>query len=163
MTDPLIRQAITNAVIPTPGNGYPMGTADHPFFVSLAGAQKRDIGPFYVTTAASQTAVGTKFGDTVSQAWVAPRAGFITGASGMIDAAVTGAGTSIKARVYKNGVLVNAALDLDFTQAGGETTDYATVDPTLYSFAAGDKITVVYTTTAISNTPKMVVDVEVQC
>jgi hypothetical protein len=131
--------------------------------IAAAGGFRQSIGPFYVTTAADQAAVGTKFGDTINQTWVAPRAGSVTAVSGMIDAAVTGAGKSITARVYKNGALLNAALDLAFTQAGGETTKRAAAAKDAYAFAAGDQLKIVYTTDTITNAPKLVVSLEIEC
>lgn len=131
--------------------------------VEAAGGFRQAIGPFFVTTAADQSAVGTKLGDTLAMTWVAPRAGSVTAAVGMLDTAITGAATTIKARVYKNGSLLNAALDLDFTQAGAEVKDYAVVAKDTYTFAAGDEIDVVYTSTTITNTPKLVAFVEVEC
>lgn len=131
--------------------------------IAAAGGFKVPVGPFYVTTAASQSAVGTKLGDTAGQTWVAPFPGSILAHSGMVDAAVTGASKSIKARVYKNGSLVHASLDLDFTQVGAETTDYATAAKDTYAFVAGDQIKVVYTTDAITNTPKLTTFLMVEC
>jgi hypothetical protein len=138
--------------------------------LAAAGGFRQSIGPFYVTTAASQTAVGLKFGDTAGQAWVAPHAGSVTAMSGMIDTAVTGAGTSITARLYKalaadpsSFSLLDAAYDLSFTQAGSELADRATAAKDAHTFAAGDLLKVVYTTDAISNTPKLAVCVEVEC
>lgn len=138
--------------------------------VTAAGGFRREVGPFFVTTAADQTAVGMKYGDTVSQAWVAHRAGSVTGVSGFVDAAVTGAGKSIKVRVYKalaadptSFTLLNAALDLNFTQAGGERKASVNVAKDTYAFAAGDMLLTVYTTDTITNTPKVVVNLEVEC
>lgn len=131
--------------------------------ISAAGGFRQSVGPFYVTTAADQTAVGTKLGDTVGLAWVAPRAGSVMGASGALDTAITGSDTTITARVYKNGSLLNAAFDLAFTEAGGEVSDYATAAKDAHAFAAGDKLTVVYTSTTITNTPKLAAFLEVEC
>lgn len=131
--------------------------------VSAVGGFRHAIGPFFVTSAASQTDVGLKLGDTVAMGWIAPRAGSVMALSAMLDAAITGAGTTINVRVFKNGTLLNAAFDNLFTQAGAEVADYAVAAKDAYAFAAGDKITVVYTSTAISNTPKVVAYVEVEC
>ena len=129
---------------------------------TVADGFPREVGPFYVTTAASQTATGTKLGDTVGMTWVARRAGSIVGVSAMIDGAVTGSGTSITLKLYKNGALVNAALNLSFTQAGAEVKASATAAKDTYTFAAGDELKFVYDSTGISNTPKVVAFVEVE-
>lgn len=138
--------------------------------LAAAGGFRQQVGPFYVTTAADQTAVGTKLGDTVGQSWIAPYAGSVMAHTGMVDAAVTGAGKSIKARVYKalaadttTFSLLNAALDLDFTQATGERADSATAAKDTYTFAAGDALKIVYTTDTITNTPKLVAFLTVEC
>jgi hypothetical protein len=146
------------------------GTANITGDIVAAGGFKQQIGAFYVTTAADQTAVGLKLGDTVGQAWVAPGPGSVLGTSGFVDAAVTGAGKSIKLRVYKalaadltSFSLLNAALDLDFTQAGGERGDHATAAKDAYAFAAGDALKFVYTTDTITNTPKVTAFLMVEC
>ena len=139
-----------------------VGTQANPFYISQAGAQFREVGPFSVAAcAATQTAAATVFGAS-GMGLVAKRAGHATGFSAELSAAITGAGTTITAKLYKNGVLVNAALNLTFTQAGGEVKLYVTVDPTLYAFAAGDVLTVVYDSTGITNTPALVATIEVQ-
>lgn len=129
---------------------------------TIANGFSREVGPFYVTTAASQTATGMKLGDTVGQTWVANRPGSVLGVSGMIDGAVTGSGTSITVKLYKNGALLNAALNLSFTQAGAEVKAYVAVAKDLYTFAANDTLTLVYDSTGISNTPKFTGFIEVE-
>lgn len=143
-------------------NGLPKVSASFSGDITASGGFLHSVGPFYVTTAASQTDAALKLGDTAGQSWVAPRAGSVMASSAMVDAAVTGAGTSVTVKVFKNGSLLNAAFNLAFTQAGAETGAYATAAKDLYTFAAGDKITVTYTSTAISNTPKAVAFVHVE-
>jgi|SRR5579859_918304 len=149
--------------IPSVDGVNPVGTPSNPFCVTLAGATPRDVGPFYETMAASQTAVALKFGGAVGLGWVAPRAGSVTAVSAEVDAAVTGSGLQAALRVYKNGALLAAALDMVFTQAGANTKVTATFAAGLYTFAAGDVITVVCTSGAITNTPNVSATLEATC
>lgn len=159
----------SSIVIPSAGDGWPLGTADHPLRVALDGKQRRQVGPFYGTTAATQTGTTLTLGAAAGMAFVAPRAGKFTGVSAQLDAAITGAGTNIVVKVFKSTdhgatwTEVNAALRLTFTQAGGEKDLYVTVDPTLYSFNAGDLLRLEYDSTGISNTPKVTGFLEVEC
>lgn len=119
------------------------------------------IGPFSVTLAASQTNAALVYGVSAAS-FVAPRAGKITGFSGQLSAAITGAGTTVTVRVYLNGA-AQAALDLSFTQAGAEVTDYVALAKSAgIAVAAGDLIRVVYTSTGISNTPTLVATIEAE-
>lgn len=107
--------------------------------------------------AASQTNTVTNYPGV---GFVAQRNGSITALSGILAAAITGAGTTANFRVAVNGTPI-AATAIIFTQAGGETKLYATFTAGTHTFVAGDEITVVYTSTAISNTPGFSCSVEV--
>lgn len=143
----------------------PKGAGDAVITGDLAatGGFRQTVGPFFVTLAASQTDAGTKYGDSVGFEWVAQFAGSVMGASGQLDAAVAGAGESAKVQVFKNGALLHAALDLDFTQAGAEVTDRVTAAKGAHAFVDGDRLKVVYDSTAITNTPKLVANLTVEC
>lgn len=150
---------MTGAVTLTGGvTGALAATGD----VSAAGGFKCNIGGFDVTLAADQTAAAIKRTNVSGAGWVAPAAGSVMGASGSLSAAITGSSKTLKVRVYKNGSLLNAALDLDFTTGGAETSDYAAVAKDLYTFAAGDVLKLVYTTTTITNTPTFTGDIVVE-
>jgi kynureninase len=140
------------------GNNVLGGDAAHPFYVQQASAVA--VGPFATTTAASQTAAAVGYGAS-DGTYVAMRAGSITGFSAMLDAAITGAGTTIVVSVYKNGALVNVALNLTFTQAGGEVKLHVSATPGAYPVAAGDTLSVVYTSGVTTDTPKLVASIEV--
>ena len=134
------------------------GDAAHPMYMQLA--SRLEVGAFFATLAATQTATGTQFGAAVGMGYVAKRAGSVTGFSAELDAAITGAGTTVTAKVYKNGVLVDASLNLAFTQAGAQTKLDVVVANGSFNFVAGDVITVVYDSTGITNTPHLTATVE---
>lgn len=117
--------------------------------------------------AASQTNLDCRHVPSVTamaSGWRAPRAGSITGLSASLSAAITGATSVLAVKVTKNGTEVGAGLDLSMTTAGAETSDYATQAKDVTTFAAGDLIGVSYTSdAALSNTPALVVDVEIEC
>ncbi|MCU0677759.1 MAG: hypothetical protein MUE69_33900 [Myxococcota bacterium] len=125
-------------------------------------APSSHIGPFSVTLAASQTSAAMVYGVS-GAAFVAPRAGKLVGLSAQLSAAITGAGTTVTAHVFVNGV-AQAALDCVFTQAGAAVVARVALDKkaAAIAIAAGDLIRVVYTSTGISNTPTMVATVEVE-
>ncbi len=133
--------------------------------IAAAGGFRQSIGPWTVTLAGSQTALGMIYGAvaTVTAGWIAPTPGSLMSISGFLDAAVTGAGTNATFGVYKNGTIMNALTVLPFTQAGGLAVNQVTFAKDTYTFAAGDNITVKYTSTAISNTPKAGVNIGVEC
>lgn len=133
--------------------------------LAAAGGFRQTLPASTVTLAASQTDAATTFGGLVGAGgWVAPRAGSLMGISGMLDAAVTGGGFQAQFRVFKNGSLLHASAVLPaFTQAGAEVKRSATFAKDTYTFAAGDHLQVVYTSTAITNTPKAWVSLEVEC
>lgn len=116
----------------------------------LTGAQKLPvaIGPYSATTAASQTNTALAYG-AAAQGFVAPAAGFLGFVSARLSAAVTGA--NIVAKVAINGTEVNATA-LTFAPAGA-TTASLQFAPGAVPFAAGDVITVTYTTLLTTNTP----------
>lgn len=133
--------------------------------LQAVGGFKQCVGPWTITLAASQTNLGMVYGAvaTVTAGWVAPTAGSLLYISGFLDAAITGAGTQAAFGVYKNGTIINASAICTFTQAGAETVNKATFAKDLYTFAAGDNLTIKYTSTAISNTPKAWVSMGVEC
>lgn len=129
--------------------------------LAAAGGFRRDVGPWAGTTAADQTGTALTFGGKTAP-WVAPRAGSIMGISAGLSAAITGASKTVIVHLNKNGALVNAALNLTFTTGGAETALYATATKDTYTFAAGDKLTITYDSTTITNTPDVAVNVEVE-
>lgn len=147
------------------GNGTVGGTLGVTGDLTAGGGFRQTLPASTVTLAASQTDAATTFGGLVGAGgWVAPRAGSLTGISGMLDAAVTGGGFQAQFRVFKNGSLLHASAVLPaFTQAGAEVKRSATFAKDTYTFAAGDHLQVVYTSTAITNTPKAWVSLEVEC
>lgn len=130
------------------------------------GGQRRLVGPFTApgaagVTAADQTNLDCRYSHTVTAAatsFVAPRPGSITGISAQLTAAITGAGTSIVAKPTVNGAEVDLTATL--TQAGAETEAYGTEDRNVLTFDAGDVIGVSYTSTTTTNTPALVVSLE---
>ncbi len=133
--------------------------------LAALGGFKQTIGAWTATLAASQTALGMVYGAvaTVTAGWVAPSAGSILGISAFLDAAITGAGTQAAFGVYKNGTIINASAIVALTQAGAETAKSAVFAKDLYTFVANDVITMKYTSTAISNTPKAWGNIIVEC
>lgn len=131
--------------------------------LDAAGGFRRLVGPAVVTLAADQTDTEVPLGGA-GVTWVAPRAGSITAFTGNIAAAITGSGTSVTVEVAVNGTPV-AATALSFTEAGAETEDtYTTAKDTAgLTFAAGDNISVVYSSTTITNTPVLGCFIEVEC
>lgn len=132
--------------------------------LSAVGGFRQQVGPFAGALAADQTDTVIRPAAVASApGWVAQRAGSIVGFSAAISAAITGAGTTVAVSVRINGTIV-AATQLDFTQAGGATEDrYAVAkDVALHTFAAGDNIDVVYTSTTITNTPAISAWIEVE-
>jgi hypothetical protein len=138
------------------------GTGTFTGDIAAAGGFRQSIGTFEVVLAASQTGTRTKLGGTINGGWVAPRAGSVTAFTAMLSAAVTGGGFSATLKVFKNGSLLNAALNLAFTQAGAETTKSVTAAKDTYTFAAGDILDVRYDSTAITNTPDCWAAIEVE-
>lgn len=131
--------------------------------------QRTTLGPFVApgaagVTAASQTNLDCRFSHVAAAVidYVAPRAGFITAISGALDTAATGAGTTIVASVTVNGTELVAGPTATFTADGAEVVASGTVGPSVHTFDAGDTIGVSYTSTGISNTPKLVCTVELE-
>lgn len=125
--------------------------------IAVAGINRMNIGGFVEVLAASQTNnVVTRVVSTAA-GYVCPRAGSITGFSGALSAAATSA--AVNARIAKNGTPI-ASTQLDYT-AGGNTTDYGTWAAGTIPFAAGDVLTVVYTSAGIGNTPTFSADIEI--
>src|SRR5690606_5853931 len=127
------------------------------------GGHRHTVGPFNATLAASQTATAASFGSVAGAAFVAKRAGLLTGLSAQLSAAITGAGTTVTVHVTVNGTIV-AAANITFTQAGAEVVQRVALarDATGIAIAAGDLVRVAYTSTGISNTPTMVATVEIE-
>lgn len=118
-------------------------------------------GGFSATLAADQTNLDLTKDAIAGGGYVATRAGSITGLSAMIDAAITGAGTSATFKVTKNGTEI-AGSGVAMTQAGAEVKGQTTYARGTYTFAAGDVIGVSYTSTTITNTPKASATVEIE-
>jgi hypothetical protein len=145
------------------GGGATVGTTlDVTGDVTAAGGFRRSIGGFGVTLAASQTDAALTYGGKAGAGWVAPRPGSIMALSAQLLAAITGSTKTCIVKVYKNGVAVATAL-VTFTTGGAEVALYVTLAKDAQTFAAGDVITVGYTTTAITNTPDLTASVEVEC
>lgn len=124
--------------------------------IAMAGLNRQTLSGWAEVTAASQTNNVVARG--LGTAWVAPRAGSITGFSASLSVAVTGA--AVNARVAVNGTAV-ADTALVFSVAGAETEAYAVFAPGAITFAAGDKLSVVYTTLVTTNTPTLAADIEI--
>ncbi len=133
--------------------------------LAALGGFKHSVGPWTVTLAASQTDLGMVYGAVaaVTAGWVAPSAGSILGISAFLDAAVTGGGTQAAFGVYKNGTIINASAIVTFTAAAALAKNHATFAKDLYTFVADDVITIKYTSSGISNTPKAWANVIVEC
>jgi len=140
--------------------------------VSALGGFRQTVGPFTApgaagVIAAAQANLDCRYEHTVTavvSGFVAKRAGSIMGLSAQISAAITGAGESMAVKVTVNGAEVGAALDLAFTQAGAEVTDFAVAAKDAVAFVAGDVIGVSYTSTAgVTNTPALVASIEIEC
>ena len=147
-------------------DGVPVVSADGEttVFVALGDlldalqVERKNIGGWSTTLAADQT------GDPIERGtvdlWVAPRAGFITGISAALSAALTDAGgddQTVTLKVSVAGGAASAAL-LTFT-AGGAATASATLMP--IAVAAGDTVELVYDSDTITNTPTIDVDLEI--
>jgi hypothetical protein len=132
--------------------------------IAALGGFRQTIGPFHATLAADQTATATNYGGLAGAgAWVAPRAGSLTAIGSHLDAAITGATKTAIPGVYKNGTIINAAAILTHTTGGAETDLYLAIAKDTYTFAAGDRIDIRYTSTTITNTPKMWATCEIEC
>ncbi len=122
-----------------------------------------NIGPFSVTTAATQTDAQTSFG-ALGLGWVAPRAGSITAFSANLSVAFATAGGSFvvqKALAASPTSFTNvAATQVSFT-AGGSTVARTQIVRDTSTFAAGDVLRVVYTTAGITNTPTAAATIEI--
>lgn len=114
------------------------------------------VGPFSVTTAADQTDAATTHGVS-GGAWVAPWAGYIVAVSGYLSAAVTGASQSVTIEVDVDGSQL-AGVGLSFTQAGAETEASQTITygTAAAAVAADERVSLVYTSDTITNTPDFV-------
>lgn len=126
------------------------------------GGYRHTVGPFNAQLAASQTGAATNFGSVSGAAFVAKRAGLITGLSAQLSAAITGAGTTATVHVTVNGTIA-ATLNIQFTQAGAEVVQRVTLARASgIAIVAGDLVRVTYTSTGISNTPTVVATVEIE-
>ncbi|MDH3738511.1 MAG: hypothetical protein OER92_04900, partial [Alphaproteobacteria bacterium] len=121
------------------------------------------VGPFTApgaagVTAASQTDLDCRYVHVAADVidYIATRAGTIVGLSAALDTACTGAGESITVAVTVNGTELVSGPEASLTTNGAETAASATSVPGTFQFAAGDAIGVSYTSTAITNTPKLV-------
>jgi hypothetical protein len=96
---------------------------------------------------------------------VAPRAGSVIGLSAQISAAITGSGTTVTVEVAINGTAIASGPTVALTEAGAEVKgqDTAAKDATGHTFVAGDLISVIYTSTTITNTPTLNAYVEIEC
>ncbi len=128
----------------------------------IVAKQRQDVGPFAEALAATQTDSVINFGG-VAVGWVARRAGSLTGLSGALSTAITGAGTEAVVSVAKNGTVFASSPTNTFTADGTEVKDAATAAIGACTFVADDVLTVIYTSTAIGNTPTLVATIEVTC
>lgn len=129
---------------------------------NIVAAQRQSVGPFTEALAADQTATVIDYG-AAAMGWVAPRAGSLTGLSSIITAAITGGGTQAVVSVAKNGTVFPSSPTNTLTQAGAEVKANATAAIGACTFVAGDVLTVIYTSTTITNTPSIVSTIEVTC
>lgn len=128
-------------------------------------------GPFVApgavgVTAADQTDLDCEYAPIAAAVidFVATRAGSVMGISAAIDTAITGSGTQITAEITINGTEVVGGPVATLTEAGAEVAASAVIakDVAGAVFAAGDTIGVSYSSTTITNTPKLVVTVELE-
>jgi hypothetical protein len=110
-------------------------------------------GTFGATLAAGQTDNGLDIGGNTDGGIRVARAGFITALTSVASAAPTVANVTVA--VYKNGTVT--AITSTYTAA---VTTSATATGSV-SVAAGDILTVKYTSGAIGNTPVMTAQIEV--
>lgn len=131
--------------------------------LNAGGGHRVLLGPFKVTLAAGQSATAVPQLPSIAVAFTTLRAGSITAIRGNVDAAITGASQQVNAFVLIAGSRV-AASQMDFTQAGAETTALVTPgkDAAGYTFTAGQTITVDYDSDTITNTPELEVWVEIE-
>lgn len=118
----------------------------------VVGAQRVLVGTWGVTLAAAQTDNGLDIGGATDGGIRVIRAGVISGIAAVASAAPSVADVTVA--VFKNGTVT--ALTVTFT-AGVTTSASATGSVTV---AAGDILTVKYTSGAIGNTPVMTAQVE---
>ncbi len=132
--------------------------------LAALGGFKMCLPVFTKTLAADQTALELDFGSLAGDAgWVAPSAGSLLGFVANLDTAVTGSAKVATLGVYKNGVIMNALTVLAFTSAAALVKKTYTVAKDTYAFAAGDIISVKYTSDTITSTPKVWACVIVEC
>lgn len=140
--------------------------------IAADGGFRKELGPFAApgiaaVTAASQTNLDLRYEHVAAfvSGFVAKRAGSIMGLSGQLDTAPTTAGAAavITAKVTVNGTEVGAALNIAFSSATADVKKWAVTTKDSVAFAAGDVISVSYTTDAnLSNTPKLVCSIEIE-
>lgn len=131
--------------------------------IDAVGGHRVMIGPFKVTLAAGQSATAVPHVPAIAVAFTTLRAGSITAIRGNVDGAITGSSQQVNAFVLIDGTRV-AASQMDFTEAGGETTALVSPgkDASTYTFTAGQTITVDYDSDTITNTPELEVWVEIE-
>ena len=133
--------------------------------LAAAGGFRTVLGPFYVTTAADQTDAQLTWGAAATHEYVAIRAGSVMGLSAQLSAAITHAGAgTLDVEVAINGTPIVSGPTVAFTTGGAEVKgqDTAAKDASGHTFAAGDLITVVYTSNTITNTPTLNAYVEIE-
>ena len=139
--------------------------------LAALGGFRTMVGPFVApgaagVTAASQADLDCRYSHVAAAVvdFVATRAGSVMGISAALDTAVTGGGFDITAEVTINGVEIVGGPVASLTQAGAEVAASAVIakDVAAAVFAAGDTIGVSYSSTAITNTPKLLVTVEIE-
>lgn len=114
----------------------PVGTQTATAFFGLPDVAAGDAGAPASATPQATYLCGVSGLSTCS--WVAPRAGSFTALSTSLSGAA--AGSSLIAGIYVNGTLVNALAVNTIAATGTEA--YSTFAARLYTFAAGDNITV---------------------
>lgn len=138
------------------GDVVPIGDID------AAGGYRSTVGFGLAALAANQAGVTLDGPSGSDLGFVAQYPGSVTAISAIMSDAVTGG--SVTVGVYINGVLAGSATTT-FVGGGGETNAYVVQpkDSENATFAAGDIITVRYTSGAINETPALGVYVGIEC
>ena len=129
--------------------------------LAAAGGFRQTISGWAGTLAASQTTLAVPFcGKTAP--WIAPRAGSVMGVSIGLSAAFTGTTKTVVLHVNKNGSLLSSSLNLTLASATADTAKYVVAAKDAHTFAAGDAISLDYTSTDITGTPDYAAALEVE-
>lgn len=160
--DDLIKRGSISVAAAAPSGDSILETLSRPILMA--------VGPFTAAgiagvIAATQTNLDMRYSHIAAAAptsYVATRAGFITGLSGQLEAAV-GTADEVQLRVTINGTEVTALTACQFTFALANTEASAVFPRGLHPVAVGDVVGISYTSGAgVSNTPTLVATLELE-